>query len=234
MKLQKICDGVYWTDEEGPHRKKIDGEDYIRFMDHFYLASKPENLSQEQVTKLCRKRAEHLDQLATTNSEVRELFRCFIEQLRPSNILEIGCGTNPLLDQRDLPSYTASYIRADSDPSCTDTGDEFSGHRPRLNLPDEHIHFAIAIFVLHFKFHETQIRELHRCLAGNGIFIANLYLRAKDSRRQLKHEFNTAGFLVNSIPDRKNLCRNHEFLIIAKNPDPLQTASEIFTRVLGQ
>lgn len=233
MKIEEICQGVYWNEDgAGPREIVHDGLTLVRFMDHFYLTCSAEDLSPNQVTELCRKRQSRPEIISNTNSGVRQLIRKLIDHKKPESLLEIGSGSNPILTNEEHIKLGIDYVRADADPTHASNEQDFSGQNPGLRFENSSFEMAIAIFVLHFRFYTNQIDELYRCLKLSGIFIANVYSRSPESRIKLIETFKTAGFLLTQVLDSQRLCKDHEYWVIGKQLEYVDETSKLLQKLM--
>jgi hypothetical protein len=229
--LYRICDGVYRNDgEKGEKEISYLDVTLIRFMDIFYIRCHPDELTPIEVSELCRERVKHPDTFLAVNGVVRQLFRDFIWKLSPTRILEIGAGDRPILSGVEASEQGILYTTADADPDVE--GCFFSGMNSRLDFPDSHFELATAVFVLHFHFYDAQIAELHRCLSSTGVFLANVYFRAKESREKLRQAFESKGLNLSVTPDPRGLCRDHEYWLAGKDPVRVDAAQRLLNDLL--
>lgn len=233
--LTKIYEGIYCSDQHSEAEVQHDGWILQRFMNIFYIYRDADALSPEEVEALCRARAEHPSSFAGgANGKVRQLFRRFIYSLRPSKLVEVGAGTNPIFSEAEAERAGIFYVRSDADPMNAKSENVFSGTRGSLPYPSEHFDLAMAIFVLHFKFYEVQIIELHRCLSQAGLFIANVYRRSSTSRSTLVEDFRRAGFSCLLMDDPHHLCHEHQYLLATKDDAWLGRAAQLFEATLSE
>jgi len=205
--------------------KEIIFEDkrFSRFMERFYICCATEELTPEEVSALCQERAKEPGAIGPANATVKDIFRALVEKIIPANFLEIGAGCNPILANSDPIVDRVRYVKSDADIYSANSLTMFSGQQCGLNFPQGYFDLAAAVFVLHFNFYENQIAELHRCLSVNGVFVANIYRRTADSRAALAAQFKKNGFLLKILPDPHNLCDHHEYWVLAKNIQALDT-----------
>ena len=229
--IVRLYKGVYEASGGSSAEIFHDGLHLQRFMDIFYVSGATDLLNAEQVEALCRSRAEHPATFTGgANAQVRQIFKRFVASFRPSTLLEVGAGTNPLFSTAEASAYEISYVRSDADPTNVEGGEIFSGTTSSLRYPPDHFKLAVAIFVLHFKFYDVQISELHRCLSSLGLFIANVYRRSSASRMKLLEDFRCHGFKCELIDDPQSLCRTHQYLIAAKSDSVLLRGIEEFKK----
>lgn len=216
MKIRHLCDGVYQNEDGavGPEVLEHEGRTLRRFMDSFYIRCETEHLTSVEVSALCRARANNPLMIGCTNTEVQDVFRALIGTRKPTHLLEIGAGLNPLLKE-SAPQML--YVKCDADPQSTSGQGVFSGAQPALPYPDDLFDMAVAVFVLHFHFYTEQIVELHRCLAPKGVFVANVYRRTLPSLARLAASFESCGFFVRRHLDPRELCHGHEYWAISKD-----------------
>ena len=239
LHIVHLCDGVYKNIDAGLGPEKIEHEDRVlyRFMDRFYIRSETEDLTPVEVSELCRARASDPASIGKPDSVVQHLFKALVHQRRPKHLLEIGAGTNPILQVTDplLDDAKMLYVKCDADPGNTNGNHVFSGQNSSLPYDAEFFEMAIAVFVLHFHFYAEQIAELHRCLAPSGVFVANVYRRTPKSLERLSQSFVEKGFVVKTMLDPKGLCHDHHYWAISKDRRSAENAiSELKVLVARQ
>jgi len=221
LQILHLCDGVYQNNGTPRGPETIEHEDRIlyRFMDRFYIRCETENLTPVEVSDLCKARASDPALIGKPDSVVRELFKAFVNQRRPKHLLEIGAGTNPILQVNDslVDGRKILYVKCDADSGNMDGNHVFSGQNSSLPYEADFFEMALAVFVLHFHFYAEQIAELYRCLAPSGVFVANVYRRTPRSLECLTQSFVDKGFVVKKLLDPKSLCQGHQYWVISKN-----------------
>lgn len=221
--MEEISEGVFklCCDDAGPESFEHNGFMLYRFMDKFYILTEHlDEMSRAEVNSLCRARARFPELITDVNKQVKEIFRLFVQAYDPRNILEIGAGRHPLFT---ISPAGVEYVLADADADVRKglnneaNFKEFSESLPKLNYQDGYFHLIIAIFVMQFPFCDLQIYELSRCLSDDGVCIVNVYRRSPEARTKLIDVLIRTGLIVKVLPDPQNLCRSHEYWIIAKN-----------------
>jgi SAM-dependent methyltransferase len=232
--LKFIHNGVYeLNNKAGPAILFYNGSPLHRFMDKFYINCAADELDTLQVEALCRARALNPSSFSGVNSLVRKVFREFIKTTKPTNILEVGAGTNPLISECDLVDAQINYVRSDADPINAEEKNVFSGTSNILNYPGDYFDVTAAVFVLHFKFYDEQISEIYRCLKQNGVFLANVYRRSEQSRMALQDELRRRGFELVILDDPSNLCQNHQYWVAGKNRAGAEAAAKLLLRIIS-
>lgn len=236
----EITPGVYKMkpEEKGLSTVEFQGKTYFRFMDYFYIETENlDDLKPEQVSNLCRARAMYPHLISPVNIEVRQNFKALVEIVRPSKLLEIGAGQDPVLSLDETEQI--HYVLSDADTSVvthhTKAGREcYEFSKNICNVPDLNDLFdmAIAVFVLHFPFHKNQLLELSKRLKPSGIIVANVYRRNSESRDILMNEMLDAGFISLRIPDNVEICRDHEYWIIGKQDSQLKKYAHILEKLV--
>lgn len=219
MVYEKICDGVFKVNEKGNSVVLIEGQNHYRLMDFFYTAVPADELSSEQVSKLCQARVKEERCFQGANKAIKELFNSFLKIHNSKSVLEVGAGTNPILTEEEAENYGINYIKSDADDKYQDLSCHFDEN---ADLPNKNFDVVIALFVLHFKFYPHQIEEIFKHIKDDGIFLANVYNRSDESRILLISDFENAGFKVNIIKDPKNSCRDNYYLMASKREDVIQ------------
>lgn len=226
------------SNRPGPDDVTYKGTKYYRFMDYFY--TQDENLDEmtlDQVSNLCRARAMYPGLISSVNVKVRAVFKELANAMRPASLLEIGAGKNPVYEVND--SKPNRYILADADFEVVDYHCnlksecyEFSREICRLPAFDNFFELVIAVFVLHFPFHQSQLTELYRRLSVSGVVVVNIYRRSAKSRECLTSEMVNTGFKVKKIHDANNLCREHEYWILGKQDADLEKCALVLQRII--
>lgn len=212
MEPKMICKGVYQVAEKGAPTLNIQGKEYSRIMDFFYIDVPADELDFDQVSMLCKARIKEPRCFEGANKKVKSLFNSFLKAHRSKNILEVGAGTNPILTQEETKEHSITYMTSDAD-NYQGISFYFDAN---TNLPNKIFDVVIALFVLHFKFYQHQIDEIYKHMKIDGIFLANVYNREDDSRNELKSDFEKAGFNVQLIKDPESYCKNHYYLMATK------------------
>ncbi|WP_295979408.1 hypothetical protein [uncultured Variovorax sp.] len=229
--LIELCRGVLEVSEgeaEGPCPESIFWRDqqYSRFMNIFYIDRPCDELTTDQVYALCRARNNRPASIGQANYKVRTIFRRTIFELGPIRALEIGAGRSPVMSTAEALEQGIEYVISDGDES--NPNEIFSGEKASLGYETGTLDLVVALFVLHFRFFESQISEIARCLAKEGVFLANMYRREKDSRDLLIDQMSRYGLIVKVVKDVHELCNNHEYWFIGKNASRLDTVAEDF------
>ena len=218
-------------DKPGPDKVEYNGRIYYRFMDFFYIQNcNLDELEPEQVNSLCRARAKYPNLISVVNRDVREVFKELAETIRPTSLLEIGVGRNPIFGNDGYkPDY---YILADADAEivmhyANSNGNCYKFSKDICEIPnfDNFFEMAIAIFVMHFPFHKSQLLEIRKRLKKSGIVVANVYRRDFSSRIKLTRDITDAGFKIMKVQDSNNLCRDHEYWILGNEDAHIQNCA---------
>ncbi|AUA31671.1 class I SAM-dependent methyltransferase [Pseudomonas sp. SGAir0191] len=207
---------------KGPFEIEFDGTKYFRFMDYFYIQK--ENLDEllpVEVSNLCRARAKYPSLISPVNKEVREIFERLAHKICPTSLLEIGAGIHPVFSK--AAPEAMRYVLSDADSEVVKHHVNlktdcylFSEKHCQVPLEDNNFEMVIAVFVLHFPFHKSQLVEIYKRLKNTGIVIANVYRRSSTSRELLINEMRCAGFKIKRVSDPKKLCAEHEYWILGK------------------
>ncbi|WP_404344231.1 class I SAM-dependent methyltransferase [Vreelandella venusta] len=236
--LEVFANGVYKLNskEKGPEVISFENKLLYRFMDHLYVEKENlEDLTSDEVSDLCRARASYPVLIDEANSSVKKNFKEFIHRKNPQCIFEIGAGESPLLDCVDTK---VSYAVCDADASLLDKEKKglvfhnFSFESPNIPFGDNYFDLVVAVFVLHFQFYEVQIKELARCIADDGVFLANIYRRKESGRVGLVQKFEQYGFYVFRLEDPQELCKNHEYWVIGKKEKNVESDVALFKSIL--
>lgn len=226
--VEEICDGVFkLLQGSGGKCIEYNGEVLYRFMDCFYIKKEHlHELSAEEVSNLCRARARYPELITNVNSLVQAIFLKLVRQANPQKLLEIGSGSRPLLS---TPPEHFLYVMSDADQSVVMSHSaskaqfcEFSSTNSKLPYGEEFFDMVIAVFVLQFKFYDAQISELYRCIAQEGVFVANVYRRSPAASKELCEQFESKGFKVFRILDPQSLCSAHEYWLVSKSQGQIQ------------
>lgn len=203
-----------------PETIEYNSKIYYRFCDFILLPDTTENLTPHQIAIAMELRKKYFDTHLQheINSAVRIVFKELIKLLRPKSILEIGPNSNPLLSEKneylyysiDINPATVEYLKTQGIKAQLIT------EKSVIENTDQSIDLVIAAFVFQFDIAIHQIRELYRILNENGILIANVYRRSKESRLQLLADFKNIGFKYLILNDPKKLCKNHEYWFLFK------------------
>lgn len=231
-KVMMLCDGVLEVSEndcEAPPPETIVWLDrkYSRFMNIFYIDRPCDELTTHQVHVLCRARTSRPSSIGPVNDRVRAVFRKTIFELAPTRALEIGAGRAPVMTVSEASELGIDYVISDGDESIH--SEIFSGEKATLGYQADTLDFVVALFVLHFRFFESQISEVARCLAKDGVFLANMYRREQHSRSLLINQMGQHGLTVKIVKDLHELCNAHEYWFIGKNASRLDYVANVFS-----
>jgi hypothetical protein len=227
------------SDERGPAEVEYENSIYFRFMDYFYIQNNNlDELTSEQVSNLCRARALYPHLITLTNDAVRNIFKVLAQAVKPHSLLEIGAGRNPVFKMGDS-STPDRYILADADPEVIDhyknlSRECYNFSHDFCELPDldNFFEMAIAVFVLHFPFYESQLLEIKKRLKPSGIVVANVYRRSNASREILTQGIEKLGFEIIKIQDPKNLCKNHEYWIFGEEKSSIENCANKLMEII--
>ncbi|MFN8290253.1 MAG: methyltransferase domain-containing protein [Chitinophagaceae bacterium] len=219
---------IYYCEDfsiELPKTVLIREKEYYRFLDFIFIPAGTLNLSKEQVIIINSIRSKYLEQHPQfqKNSEVRKYFLELIKQLKPKTILEFGPDSNPLLSEPqdsiekiflvDFDHNSISYLKKSGIEAI-----HFDGS-VSLKIPDNFVEFIFSIFVFHFEVSSSQIKELYRVLAEDGILIANVYKLLSEERKTVMQRMIDSGFKIKVTADNNQVCDNHEFWLLYKSID---------------
>ncbi|EHU2110181.1 methyltransferase domain-containing protein [Acinetobacter baumannii] len=221
--LSKICEGVFQCNENnGPSEIVVQERTLNRIMDFFYIDGPADQLNRNQVSALCHARAKEPRCLTGANKIIKDLFKTFLINNQAKSILEVGAGKNPILTAEEVRQNGINqYITADLDDDYDQVNIQFT-EDTQLKAP-MNLDIIIALFVLHFKFYESQIKEIFLHLKDDGVFLANVYNRTEQARERLKNKFERAGFFTQLIEDPNKVCKNHYYLFAAKSDEVITT-----------
>lgn len=230
--LTKIIDGVFQCEvSDGPSIIEFEGHELNRIMDFFYINGPADQLNHDQVSALCHARAQEPRCLTGANKIIKELFSTFLINYHAKNILEVGAGENPILTAAEVIKHgIQKYTTADLDKDYSQVDIQFD-ENIQLNMSNN-LDIVIALFVLHFKFYESQIKEIFLHLKDDGIFLANVYNRDEAARERLKNKFIKVGFFVELFEDPNKICKKHYYLFAAKSLDVIKSNIEKFKKHL--
>lgn len=242
FEFEEITPGVLIINSEslGPEDVVYLGKKYFRFMDYLYVQNPNlAALSADEVCNLCRARVIRSDLISPVNAKVRDIFKSLVEGVGLDSVLEIGAGRTPVFAVQDIKPN--QYYLADADAEVvayhTAIGNEcYIFSEEMCDFPDsvESLDMVIAVFVLHFPFHENQLSQLNKRLKETGVIVANVYRRDQESREILGQEMTRVGFKVIKVKDENNLCRDHEYWIIGKQMSRLQACASILKELLSK
>ncbi|MFC0711474.1 methyltransferase domain-containing protein [Azorhizophilus paspali] len=237
--VEEVSEGVFKLRDKnvGPDVIEYDGGRLYRFMDGFYVRREHlDEMSPAEVSSLCRARLGVPQSINPVNKEVKENFRLLTRRLGARNILEIGAGRHPLFESAPTGTF---YALADADEEVrgglTEPNEfnEFSESAPDLKYRDGQFDLIVAVFVFQFPFYPAQISEVARCLAQDGVLVANVYRRRIESRIILKEQFLSSGLNVKSISDPKKLCRDHEYWVIGRTQENIDECVKLLLELIG-
>lgn len=241
--LNEVTPGVLKieSDKKGPDEVEYKGNTYFRFMDYFYIQNKNlDELNYEQVSNLCRARAMYPALISSANEVVRNFLKSLVKAIQPSSLLEIGAGQNPVFKTGD-DAIPSRYILSDADVEVIKYHTELNGEcynfsQDICELPNSEnfLEMAIAAFVLHFPFHNSQLLEIKKRLKPSGVVVANVYRRSIASREELTRDIKDAGFEIAKIQDTNNLCHDHEYWIFGKESLPVQNCALKLKNIITQ
>jgi hypothetical protein len=238
-KFIEVEQGVFQLtgNDQGDEVVERNGEQLYRFMDNLYIRQQHLHLlSPGEVTNLCRARSNNPQLIGGANARVKKILLKYLERTVPKAVFEIGAGKLPLISTAPPEMI---YVLSDADPQAgEDIPNEdnfciFSSSEYKLNYSDNYFDVVVAIFVFQFHVYPKQIAELHRCIASNGILIANVYRRPQSARLELINEFEAAGFFVSILSDPEELCKTHEYWIIGKNKEINITTTNILESIIA-
>jgi hypothetical protein len=229
--LKELCSGVLEVPESEiedscPDKIVWRDQQFSRFMNIFYIDRPCDELTTEQVHVLCRARMMRPASIGAVNDKVRAVFRRTIHGLAPTRALEIGAGIAPIMTVSEALEQGIDYVISDGDES--NPNEIFSGEKAVLKYETGTLDVVVALFVLHFRFYESQIYEIARCLASDGVFLANMYRRSQNSRDLLIDQIELSGLTVKIVKDVHELCTAHEYWFIGKDVTRLDYIAKDF------
>ncbi|WP_179957579.1 methyltransferase domain-containing protein [Exilibacterium tricleocarpae] len=234
-----LAPGVLLADNaEGNDIIEVDGVQYNRFMDGFYIDRSTAELTTEQVFALCRSRSENPNLVSNGpgNEQVKSIISSYILAKNPSTLLELGAGIEPTLTHKADDSI---YIISDADDIVVQQNSELGrecshfGKGLPLLFDDNFFDLIFAVFVFHFSIYQDQIQEISRCLKTDGVLIANVYLLDTNERAILEKKFRDEGLISLRISDPMSSCKNNEYWLFSFSEETLDLNNTIFQKILA-
>ena len=201
VKVRAIGNDIFCSEQPTDFRYlKIDGKKYSRLMNRLFIPGKTTDLTAEQISVVNQFRDfyYHHDTQFSYNTDVKNIFRSYIEAKKPINILEIGPGRFPILAPR------SGYILVDIDENVVsflrDQKFEAYNWEAMCNYEGKKFDIIVACFVFHFSFAEQQLALIKQLLSSEGVLIFNVLSRdpairtlAQDKFSLLNLSFRSAG-----------------------------------------
>lgn len=200
--------GDFYVDEHFDYTKRLDkvitieGKEFFRFMDFFFSPLPINQLLPDQVRKLCELRLDFF------NKVVRQELNQKVVTLMANKVIELG-GVSKILDFGCGNGYSTLLLKQTLDADIIIKGfdisdisvknkissdlDLFSADlQQSLPFQDNSFSVVTAIFVMHFQIDEFYLKEIHRVLGADGVFLYNIYNAAHEEGLILK--LNQLGF----------------------------------------
>lgn len=167
----------------------IEGREYFRFMDFFYLPKPPHDLDSEEIVKLCDLRIKYFSQVVDIdlNKSVVACMAEFVKSHLPAEstvrlrVLDFGCGPGVSLDLIASQLEKIDLCGVDmSEKAILSARQRYSNislikNKEPLPYDSEFFDVIFALFVFHFRIELLYLSEIWRILKYNGIFIYNTY-----------------------------------------------------------
>ncbi len=223
-KLVYADNDIWYTKDQSllPEEVTLNEHVFLRFCDFILIPDITENLSQIQVETVNNIRAIYFETHPQfhINESVRQIFLEVILNSKVAIALEFGPGKNPLITSV-ISSITQLFFADFNQDVVTSLSEkgltiELFGYDSVLTLVDNSIDIVFSIFVFQFNISDNQINEIYRVLKKDGIFLFNIYNRNASSRKKLLDKLTAAGFHYKIIPDRKKLCKEHQYWLLYK------------------
>jgi SAM-dependent methyltransferase len=215
--IQELTEGVYFSKSPLEHKEnEIEGIKYYRFMNHFYINTDTQLLTEEQVFSICSAREANPEIIGEFNIDVRDEVKSFIINNNFKNVLEIGCGRNPAFSEDE---HNIRYTASDANPDVIAFLKEKKlkciqfGNTTDNDLQEDTFDLAFALFVLHFHVSDFEIINIGKHIKPNGVFIANVYRINDEKRNELKKRFEEQKLSVSRVDSRK-ACKSNEYWVI--------------------
>ena len=223
--IESAGSNIYFSREkrEGlPQEVSINGTKYYRIMDFIYIPGPSYELTNSQVQVVSMLRDKYDPQVAIegTNRAVRRLFRELVLALEPKSVLELGPGLAPLYSEKEaFFTYNLLDVRRDTVNRLRHRGlpCQLLSLKRTIKLRPGSQELVVALFVLHFPFHEWEAKAIESVLSCGGVFVANVYRRGPDARRALKTTFSKAGLEVEEFLTQRHLCREHRYWVMSRD-----------------
>ena len=218
MKLLYYKNDIYYinpTQESSPKVLYIDNKKLTRLLNFIYIPLETEKLSKEQIISINKLRYIHKndDEIYSLNSQIKLFFVDIIKYLQIDNLLDFGCGYDPIINYLDIE---INFVAFDIDDSLMPLLEDNITISNNLELlKDNTFDLIISIFVFHFEITMTDIKKLYTILVKNGIIIANIYNRDDNSRHDLYLALSTEGFKIRKLSLFSK--KNHELWLISKS-----------------
>jgi len=150
-----------------------------------YIAGLPSQLANEDVLAInatCD-RSEGSRNRSVKESIAQTLSSCF--RGTSFRLTELGCGAHPILDY--FPNADIAYHGVELDPAHvnhvqTKLKLSASDWQGIPDLPDGKPSLCVSVYALHFMLKRSLPEEIGRLISKDGVFIANLYLDAQETK----------------------------------------------------
>jgi ubiquinone/menaquinone biosynthesis C-methylase UbiE len=216
---------------------KYKGKIYYRYMDTIYLPDKVEELSTEDVVALSEVRT-MLDKKVIDYSYSKKVINTLLNEIEPErSIIDFGCGNGLLLDiMNDRNFRCESVIGLDvSERSLqkaknkakklknykNNTNFLLFGKYSGLDLSSNSVDYIISAFVMHFQVSDRQLKELHRVLKVDGLFVYNDFNFKKSPKTTVDtiKKLNKIGFDVEMREysfEQEGIEKKHKVIVAKK------------------
>lgn len=221
---------TYSPDNPSPQKIKINGKVYTRFLDFIYMPCETFELTREQCIAVNNVRNMYYETHGSMsiNKAVKRRISMIVNALcgnAKKTLLDYGCGYQTLRSQLDV---NITYIGADINLAVIQNNREKDPKASyvivdenQLPFKDKSIDVLVSVFVFHFNISLLQLSELYRILSDDGVMIFNLYLLPQKQRKNLFLQLEKIGFVYHRELDSEQLCKNHEYCVLARNSNSL-------------
>lgn len=186
---------------------------HYRFLDFIFLPLPLAKLSAEQIEISNRLREHTFDQDAqfARARHARSAVTSALKRLQSSDVLEIGCGKFPIVDEYDFTNYRAIDIDPEAIAYCVTRSIKCT-HPSQFHESPSTADAVIAIYSLHFSITPDLLSIFSGLSSGDAIFMASLLLDDAD------HLLRVLGLLESTwgrvcIVKHPNMARREVFLL---------------------
>lgn len=210
---------VWKRAEEAPKQLTHSGVEFYRFMDRFFVReAELDQLSLPDVISLCRAREKYSDSIGAANEAVKNVLRMFVAQTTPNRVVEIGAGARPLFNgDTKVFEYLALDADLESMAQVSARKDKFCSQTSNTSIEDASVDLIVAVFVFQFRIYDSQLDEIARILAPEGLLLFNVYRRTEQSKRRLVADLERRGLSVARLSDPHNVCQDHEYWLAVRH-----------------